>query len=232
MNVGKLVFFLVMWFLVGVYILPSLLNKARAMLSNETLLIVSMGLCLGMAVFSVACGFSLALGAFVIGSILASTSFAERIEKVTEPIKDLFGSVFFISVGMMVNPSVISQYWAPILILSVAVIVGMIIFGTFGMLITGQPLKIAMESGFSLTQIGEFAFIIASLGMSLGVLDATIYPIVVAVSVLTTFTTPILSAWPIRPTALSHRICPSVLTSCLSVTPCVPVPETRPMSCG
>lgn len=190
MNVGKLVFFLVMWFLVGVYILPSLLNKARAMLSNETLLIVSMGLCLGMAVFSVACGFSLALGAFVIGSILASTSFAERIEKVTEPIKDLFGSVFFISVGMMVNPSVISQYWAPILILSVAVIVGMIIFGTFGMLITGQPLKIAMESGFSLTQIGEFAFIIASLGMSLGVLDATIYPIVVAVSVLTTFTTP------------------------------------------
>ncbi|MCM1337916.1 MAG: cation:proton antiporter [Candidatus Amulumruptor caecigallinarius] len=190
MNVGKLVFFLVMWFLVGVYLLPSLLNKARPMLSNETLLIVSMGLCLGMAVFSVACGFSLALGAFVIGSILAGTSFAERIERVTEPIKDLFGSVFFISVGMMVNPTVIANYWGPILILSIAVIVGMIVFGTFGMLITGQPLKIAMESGFSLTQIGEFAFIIASLGMSLGVLDATIYPIVVAVSVLTTFTTP------------------------------------------
>lgn len=190
MSVGKLVFFLVMWFLVGVYVIPTLLNKSRPLLSNETLLIVSMGLCLGMAVFSVACGFSLALGAFVIGSILASTSFAERIEKLTTPVKDLFGSVFFISVGMMVNPEVIAHYWGSILILSVAVIVGMIVFGTFGMLVTGQNLKVAIESGFSLTQIGEFAFIIASLGMSLGVLNAEIYPIVVAVSVLTTFTTP------------------------------------------
>lgn len=190
MSVGKLVFFLVMWFLVGVYVIPTLLNKSRKLLSNETLLIVSMGLCLGMAVFSVACGFSLALGAFVIGSILASTSFAERIEKLTVPVKDLFGSVFFISVGMMVNPEVITQYWGSTLTLSVAVIAGMIVFGTFGMLVTGQNLKVAIESGFSLTQIGEFAFIIASLGMSLGVLNAEIYPIVVAVSVLTTFTTP------------------------------------------
>ena len=189
-NVTKLVFFLVMWFAVGVYILPSLLNRVRRFLNTETLLIVSMGLCLGMAVFSVACGFSLALGAFVMGSILAGTSFAERIEHVTLPVKDLFGSVFFISVGMMVNPQIIVQYWGPILLLSAAVIIGMTIFGTFGMLLTGQTLKIAMESGFSLTQIGEFAFIIASLGMSLGVLDETIYPIVVAVSVLTTFTTP------------------------------------------
>ncbi|MCM1482707.1 MAG: cation:proton antiporter [Muribaculaceae bacterium] len=189
-SITKLVFFLVMWFAVGVYILPSLLNRVRRFLNTETLLIVSMGLCLGMAVFSVACGFSLALGAFVMGSILAGTSFAERIEHVTLPVKDLFGSVFFISVGMMVNPQVIAQYWPTILIISCAVIVGMTIFGTFGMLLTGQSLKVAMESGFSLTQIGEFAFIIASLGMSLGVLDPTIYPIVVAVSVLTTFTTP------------------------------------------
>lgn len=190
MSVGKLVFFLVMWFLVGVYIIPSLLNRCRPLLSNETLLVVSMGLCLGMAVFSVMCGFSLALGAFVIGSILASTSFAERIEKVTEPIKDFFGAVFFISVGMMVNPAIIGEYWGPILILCAVVIVGMIVFGTFGMLLTGQTLKVAIESGFSLTQIGEFAYIIASLGLSLGVLDATIYPIVVAVSVFTIFTTP------------------------------------------
>lgn len=189
-NITKLVFFLVMWFAVGVYILPSLLNRVRRFLNAETLLIVSMGLCLGMAVFSVACGFSLALGAFVMGSILAGTSFAERIEHVTLPVKDLFGSVFFISVGMMVNPQVIAQYWGPILIISAAVIVGMTVFGIFGMLLTGQNLKMAMESGFSLTQIGEFAFIIASLGMSLGVLEPTIYPIVVAVSVLTTFTTP------------------------------------------
>ena len=189
-SVSKLAFFLIIWFVTGVFILPSLLNSQRRFLNQETLLVVSMGLCLGMAVFSVACGFSLALGAFVMGSILAGTSFAERIEKLTTPVKDLFGSVFFISVGMMVNPSIIAQYWLPILILSAVVIVGMIFFGTFGMLITGQTLRVAMESGFSLTQIGEFAFIIASLGMSLGVLDPKIYPIVVAVSVLTTFTTP------------------------------------------
>ncbi|MDE6528190.1 MAG: cation:proton antiporter, partial [Muribaculaceae bacterium] len=124
------------------------------------------------------------------GSILAGTSYAERIEHVTTPVKDLFGSVFFISVGMMVQPDIIVHYWWPILLLSVVVIAGMIIFGTFGMLVTGQSLRVAMESGFSLTQIGEFAFIIATLGMSLGVLNAEIYPIVVAVSVITTFTTP------------------------------------------
>lgn len=189
-SISKLVFFLVMWFLVGVIVLPSLLNRIRAYLNSETLVLVSMGLCLGMAVVSVMCGFSLALGAFVMGSILAGTSFAERIERVIMPIKDLFGSVFFISVGMMVNPDVIVTYAGPILALSAVVIVGMIVFGISGMLITGQSLKVAMESGFSLTQIGEFAFIIATLGMSLGVLDSTIYPIVVAVSVLTTFTTP------------------------------------------
>lgn len=189
-SVAKLVFFLIIWFLVGVYLLPSILNACRRFLNSESLLVVSMGLCLGMAVFSVGCGFSLALGAFVMGSILAGTSYAERIEHVTAPVKDLFGAVFFISVGMMVQPAIIVEYWSPILILSAVVVVGMIFFGTAGMLITGQPLKIAMESGFCLTQIGEFAFIIASLGMSLGVLNAEIYPIVVAVSVITTFTTP------------------------------------------
>ncbi len=189
-SVGKLVFFLIIWFLVGVYVLPSLLNRIRRFLNSETLLVISMGLCLGMAVFSVYCGFSLALGAFVMGSILAGTSYAERIEHVVTPVKDLFGSVFFISVGMMVRPDILAGYWAPILLLSAVVITGMIIFGSVGMLITGQTLKVAIQSGFSLTQIGEFAFIIATLGMSLGVLDNTIYPIVVAVSVITTFTTP------------------------------------------
>ncbi len=190
MSVAKLVFFLVMWFLVGVFVLPSALGRMRRFLNSETLLVVSMGLCLGMAVFSVYCGFSLALGAFVMGSILAGTNYAERIESVVTPVKDLFGAVFFISVGMMVDPQVIALYWKPILLLSAAVIVGMIIFGSFGMLVTGQSLRVAIESGFSLTQIGEFAFIIATLGMSLGVLEPTLYPIVVAVSVLTTFTTP------------------------------------------
>lgn len=189
-SIAKLVFFLVIWFLVGVYVLPSLLRNVDRFLNSETLLVVSMGLCLGMAVFSVICGFSLALGAFVMGSILAGTSFAERIEHVVTPVKDLFGAVFFISVGMMVNPTVIAQYWPSILLLSIVVICGMIVFGTFGMLVTGQTLRVAIQSGFSLTQIGEFAFIIATLGMSLGVLDSSLYPIIVAVSVLTTFTTP------------------------------------------
>ena len=189
-SVAKLVFFLVIWFLVGTYVLPSAFKSVSRFLNSETLLIVSMGLCLGMAVFSVYCGFSLALGAFVMGSILAGTSYAERIEHVVTPVKDLFGAVFFISVGMMVNPAVIANYWPSILLLSAVVIVGMIVFGTFGMLVTGQTLRVAIRSGFSLTQIGEFAFIIATLGMSLGVLDASLYPIIVAVSVLTTFTTP------------------------------------------
>ncbi|MCM1491321.1 MAG: cation:proton antiporter [Muribaculum sp.] len=189
-NVAKLSFFLIIWFVVGVYVLPTLLEKVDSYLNSETLLIVEMGLCFSMAAFSVMCGFSLELGAFVMGSILAGTVFAERMEHVVQPIKDLFGSVFFISVGMMVQPTVIVEYAPQILLLAVVVIVGMIVFGTIGMLVTGQNLQVAIQSGFSLTQIGEFSFIIASLGMGLGVLDASLYPIIVAVSVITIFTTP------------------------------------------
>lgn len=190
MSIAKLVFFLVIWFVVGVYLLPQLFSRSRSYMNDETLLIISMGLCFGMAVFSVYCGFSLELGAFVMGSVLAGTMLAERIEKVVKPIKDLFGAVFFISVGMMVDPGVIAIYWSQILILAIVVIAGMILFGTLGMLLGGQPLKVAMESGFCLTQIGEFSFIIATLGMSLGVLSGEIYPVIVAVSVITIFTTP------------------------------------------
>lgn len=189
-SVGKLVFFLIIWFLVGVYILPSFFTKTRDYLNNETLLVVAMGLCFSMAIFSVICGFSLELGAFVMGSILAGTMIAERMEKVVQPVKDLFGAVFFISVGMMVDPAVLASYWSEILLLAVVVICGMIFFGTLGMLFTGQSLKVAIESGFTLTQVGEFSFIIASLGMSLGVLEPSLYPIIVAVSVITIFTTP------------------------------------------
>lgn len=189
-SVAKLVFFLIIWFVVGVYLLPTFLTKMRSYLNDETMLIVAMGLCFSMAIFSVACGFSLELGAFVMGSILAGTMAAERMEKVVQPVKDLFGSVFFISVGMMVDPNVIATYWSEILLLAVVVIVGMIFFGTLGMLVTGQSLQVAVESGFTLTQIGEFSFIIASLGMSLGVLEPSLYPIIVAVSVITIFTTP------------------------------------------
>lgn len=189
-NIAKLSFFLIIWFVVGVYVLPSLLERVSDFLNSETLLIVEMGLCFSMAALSVMCGFSLELGAFVMGSILAGTVFAERMEHVVQPVKDLFGSVFFISVGMMVQPSIIAEYAPQILLLAAVVIVGMIIFGTLGMLATGQNLQVAIQSGFSLTQIGEFSFIIASLGMGLGVLDASLYPIIVAVSVITIFTTP------------------------------------------
>lgn len=189
-SIGKLIFFLIIWFVVGVYVFPTFLTKTRYYLNDETMLVVAMGLCFGMAVFSVACGFSLELGAFVMGSILAGTVMAERMEKVITPVKNLFGAVFFISVGMMVEPSVLGEYWPEILLLAAVVIVGMILFGTIGMLVTGQNLRVAIESGFTLTQIGEFSFIIASLGMSLGVLEPSLYPIIVAVSVLTIFTTP------------------------------------------
>lgn len=189
-SIGKLLFFLIIWFVVGVYMLPSFLTRTRRFLNDETMLIVAMGLCFTMAVFSVACGFSLELGAFVMGSILAGTVVAERMEKVITPVKNLFGAVFFISVGMMVDPAVLVEYWWEILLLAVSVIAGMILFGSLGMLVTGQNLRVAIESGFTLTQIGEFSFIIASLGMGLGVLEPRIYPIIVAVSVLTIFTTP------------------------------------------
>ena len=189
-SILKLSFFLIMWFTVGIFMIPTLFKRFKRYISDEQMLIIAMGLCFAMVLFSVNSGFSAALGAFVMGSILAGTIEAEHIERLISSVKDLFGAVFFISVGMMVNPSVITQHWSVIALLAVVVIVGMIVFGTFGMLATGQPLKLAMESGFSLTQIGEFSFIIATLGTGLGVLDKSIYPIIVAVSVITTFTTP------------------------------------------
>ena len=189
-SIMKLLFFLVIWFVVGVFLLPTFFRRFRSSINDEILLVLAMGLCFTMAIFSVYSGFSMALGAFVMGSILAGTCEAEHIDKLVKPVKDLFGAVVFISVGMMVDPNIIMEYGGEIVLLSVVVIVGMIFFASFGMIISGQPLKIAMETGFSLTQIGEFSFIIATLGMSLGVLDANMYPIVVSVSVVTTFFTP------------------------------------------
>ena len=189
-SILKLSFFLIMWFTVGIFMIPTLFKRFKRYISDEQMLIIAMGFCFAMVLFSIKSGFSAALGAFVMGSILAGTIEAERIERLISPVKDLFGAVFFISVGMMVNPTVMTQHWSVIALLAAVVIVGMIVFGTFGMLATGQPLKLALESGFSLTQIGEFSFIIATLGTSLGVLDKSIYPIIVAVSVVTTFTTP------------------------------------------
>lgn len=189
-SIGKLLFFLLLWFLIGIYIIPTFFRRTRLLMGDETMLIVSLGLCLLMVVFASYLGFSSALGAFVMGSILAETIEAERIERLVRPVKDLFAAIFFVSVGMMVNPVMIAEYIWPVLIITLTVLVGQALFGTFGVVLAGQPLKTAMQSGFCLTQIGEFAFIIASLGVTLNVTGEFLYPIVVAVSVITTFLTP------------------------------------------
>lgn len=189
-EVGKLIVYLVLWFVVAMTLIPTFLKYFKKYLNDETLTILSIGLCLGMVLLATGAGFSSALGAFFMGSVLAETLEAERIERLVEPVKNIFGSIFFVSVGMMINPSQLVEYAMPILILTVLVIVGQIFFGTTGTLLSGQTLKVSVQTGFSLTQVGEFAFIIASLGLSLKVTDESLYPIVVAVSVITTFLTP------------------------------------------
>lgn len=189
-SIAKLLFFLILWFVVGIYLIPEFLKRCRKFMGEETLLIVSLALCFGMVVLADHTGFSAAFGAFIMGSILAETIEAETIDRLVNPVKDLFGAIFFVSVGMMVDPAMIVEYAVPILVITLAVILGQSVFGTFGVVLSGKPLKTAMQCGFSLTQIGEFAFIIASLGVSLRVTSDFLYPIVVAVSVITTFLTP------------------------------------------
>ncbi|MCH5334511.1 MAG: cation:proton antiporter [Alistipes sp.] len=189
-SVVKLGVFLLFCFVVGIYLIPSFLKKARRFLNDETLLIVGLGLCLGMVMIATRAGFSYALGAFVMGSILAETTEAERIEHLVKPVKDLFGAIFFVSVGMLIDPALLWEYKLPIVILTLVVMAGQILFASSGILLSGQSVRVAVLSGFSLAQIGEFAFIIASLGLTLKVTDHFLYPIVVAVSVITTFFTP------------------------------------------
>ena len=189
-SVLKLSGILVLWFVVGIFFIPMILRRTRRLMTDETLLIVALGLCCLMAVIATEAGFSSAFGAFVMGSILAETIEAEKIVRVVEPVKNLFGAVFFVSVGMLVDPEILIDYALPIIVLVLTILLGQSIFGSTGFLLSGQPLKTAMRCGFSMAQIGEFAFIIASLGLSLGVIGDFLYPVVVAVSVITTFLTP------------------------------------------
>ena len=189
-SIVKIIFFLVLWLVVGIFAIPALLRDVRQLINNEVLLIVSLGLCCAMAVFSTKVGFSSAFGAFIMGSILAETIEAERIEKLVEPVKNLFGAIFFVSVGMLVDPEILVDYAFPIFALVMTILVGQAIFGTISFMLGGESLKSAMRCGFSMAQIGEFSFIIASLGLSLGVIGDFLYPVVVAVSVITTFLTP------------------------------------------
>ncbi len=189
-SVLKLVFFLVLWFLAGIFVIPTLLKRTKNLLNEETLLILSIGLCLMMVILGSMAGFSPALGAFIMGSIIAETIYSERIEHLIKPVKDLFGAIFFVSVGMMINPDTLVEYAFPVLIITLITIFGKTFSTAMGVLVSGQPLKQSIQAGMSLAQIGEFSFIIATLGMTLKVTSNFIYPIIVAVSAITTFTTP------------------------------------------
>ena len=189
-SLVRLAFFLILWFLVGIYVIPIAFRKAKKYLNDEILLIISIGLCFGMVALATTAGFSSALGAFVMGSILAETVEGERIEHLLTGIKNLFGAIFFVSVGMMIDPAVIGAHWVTILILAVVAVLGLLTFSTTGSLLAGAGLDNSVHVGFSMAQLGEFSFIIASLGCSLGVMREFIYPVVIAVSVLTTFGAP------------------------------------------
>ncbi len=189
-SIMKIGFFLILWLVVGIFAIPLFLRRVRRLINAEVLLIVSLGLCCAMAVISTKVGFSSAFGAFIMGSILAETVEAERIEKLVEPVKNLFGAIFFVSVGMLVDPQILISYALPIVTLVLTILFGQAVFGSFSFLMGGESLKSAMRCGFSMAQIGEFSFIIASLGLSLGVISDFLYPVVVAVSVITTFLTP------------------------------------------
>ena len=192
LSTSKLIFFLILCFITGIYLVPTLLDKIHNLISDEMLLLITISLCFGMVLLATVSGFSSALGAFIMGSILSETAIIERIEKNLQPLKDLFGAVFFVSVGMMVNPEMFITYAKPIVVITIMVITGKVICSCFGFIASGQTLKTSIYGGFSLAQVGEFAFIIASLGMGLGVLSEKVYPIIVAVSVITTFLTPLM----------------------------------------
>lgn len=189
-QLGKLVAYLILWFVAGIMIIPTLFKLCRRYLNDETMTIMSLGLCLDMVLLAMGAGFSAALGAFVMGSILAETLEAERVERLMSPIKNMFGAIFFTSVGMMIDPALLGKYWLPITVISLLVIFGQIIFASLGVLLSGQPLKTAMQTGFTLVQVGEFSFILAQFGESIGVTEKYLYPVIVAVSVITTFLTP------------------------------------------
>ncbi|WP_028978518.1 cation:proton antiporter [Sporocytophaga myxococcoides] len=191
-SVLKLAFFLILWFIGGIFLIPTFLKKTRKLMNDETLLIVSIALCLIMVMLATKVGFSPALGAFIMGSILAETVQGEKIEHLVKSVKDLFGAIFFVSVGMLIDPDMLIQNIGPVLLITLITVVGKLFSTSTGALISGQSLKASVQTGMSLSQIGEFSFIIATLGLTLKVTSDFLYPIAVAVSAITTFTTPYL----------------------------------------
>ena len=207
-SVSKLIFFLILWFVSGIFFLPTLLKLLKPVLNEEILLLVALALCFAIVIMALKAGFSPAFGAFIMGSILAETTKAEKIEHLISPLKNLFGAVFFVSVGMLINPAMISQNILPILLSVIVLLLGKPLFITIGSLVTGQPLKMSIQTGMSLSQIGEFSFIIATLGLSLKVTSEFLYPVAVAVSVLTTFTTPYMIKLSENAFKLSEKLLP------------------------
>lgn len=221
----KLLSFLVLCFVIGIYIVPTFLKRISSFLNDEMLLIITVSMCFGMVWLATASGFSSALGAFLMGSVLSETAVIRKIENVIRPLKDFFGAVFFVSVGMMVNPAMFTAYAGPILAVTLLVVVGKVLFSCFGFVISGQSLQTSVLCAFSLAQVGEFAFIIASLGMSLGVLDNQVYPVIVAASVITTFLTPMMirSAGPVY--KFIEKKMPASWTQYVSKTSASPAPS-------
>lgn len=189
-TVAKLLFFLLLWFIAGIFLIPTFLKISKSVLDDENLLILAIGLCLGMVVVAREAGFSAELGAFIMGSILAETTKAERVIHLVKPVKDLFGSVFFVSVGMLIDPLAIMEHRWAVFWITLLILFGRFFSSTLGALLSGQPLKQSVQVGMSLAQIGEFAFIVAALGLSLGVTSDFLFPVAVGASVITTFTTP------------------------------------------
>lgn len=208
-TVLKLMFFLGLWFVAGIFLLPTLLRKSRNLLDSETLLILALGLCLGMVVVATQVGFSAELGAFIMGSIIAETTSAEKVEHLIKPVKDLFGAVFFVSVGMMIDPQAIVDYGGPVFFVTLLTLFGKLFSTTLGALLSGQPLKQSVQVGMSMAQIGEFAFIVATLGLSLGVISDFLFPVAVGASAITTFTTPYLIKFSDPLSEALQRILPS-----------------------
>ncbi|WP_367271528.1 cation:proton antiporter [Slackia sp.] len=189
-KIGRMALYLIVWFVLTVIFVPVALQRIASFLTDEILLIASLALCLCMVALASAIGFSAALGAFLAGSILAGTVQAERIAKLVKPIKDLFGAVFFVSVGMLISPQAIADNAAIIAIVSLLVLVGMPLCVSLGALVSKQSLRTTVKCSMSMAQVGEFSFIIAALGSSLGVTEGFLHPVIVAVSVLTTLATP------------------------------------------
>lgn len=209
LTISKLLFFLILWFITGIFILPTFLKRVRTLLDEETLLILAIGLCLGMVVVATQVGFSAELGAFIMGSILAETTKAEKVEHLIKPVKDLFGAVFFVSVGMLIDPVAIKEYGWAVILVTLLTIFGKFLSTTAGALISGQTLKQSVQVGMSMAQIGEFAFIVATLGLSLGVISDFLFPVAVGASAITTFTTPYLIRYSGKAYDLIARLLPS-----------------------